>query len=181
MGARRGLGACVDATRVGLLGDCAGATLAAAVALTAGPERRADALAMLYPLSAPPALPAAQFASGYLLRLDDVRHLWREYIPRPASRTDIAAAPLTAPAALARLLPPTLVITAEADVSREAAETFAARMRGAGAPVTCARYLGAVHDFAVLDALRRTSPARAAISQAAGFLRDALAPTSETP
>ena len=48
------------------------------------------------------------------------------------------------------------MITAEADVTRDPAEEFCARMRGAGAPVTCVRYLGAVHDFAVLDALSRT-------------------------
>jgi hypothetical protein len=43
-----------------------------------------------------------------------------------------------------------------------------------GAPVTAVRYLGTIHDFAVLDALRDSPTARAATSQATSFLNAAL-------
>lgn len=41
--------------------------------------------------------------------------------------------------------------------------------------MTAVRYQGAIHDFVMLNALRATNAAEAAITQAAAFLRDALA------
>jgi hypothetical protein len=40
--------------------------------------------------------------------------------------------------------------------------------------VTAARYQGIIHDFVMLNALRGTHAATAAIAQAIAFLRDAL-------
>jgi acetyl esterase len=167
-----GLGPEVRADRVGMLGDCAGATLAAAVTLTGPDDARPAAVALLYPLGMPEPRSdsRARFAEGYLLRDDDLTHLWHEYVPRPSTRHRPAADPLgSAPVEPGRL-PPTLVVTAEADPARDPAERFAARWRAAGAPVTCVRYLGVVHDFAVLDALRDTAPARAVVEQVGAFL-----------
>ncbi len=41
-------------------------------------------------------------------------------------------------------------------------------------PVTAVRYQGIIHDFVMLNALRGTHAATAAIAQASQFLRDAL-------
>ena len=42
-------------------------------------------------------------------------------------------------------------------------------------PVTAVRYLGIIHDFVMLNALRETKAAEAAITQAIGALRKSLA------
>ena len=41
-------------------------------------------------------------------------------------------------------------------------------------PVTTVRYDGTIHDFMLLNPLSETKAARAAIAQAAAFLRDAF-------
>ncbi|MFH8798677.1 alpha/beta hydrolase fold domain-containing protein, partial [Streptomyces sp. NPDC017936] len=71
-------------------------------------------------------------------------------------------------------LPPALVVTAEADVLRDEGEAYAGKLREAGVPVTAVRYQGVIHDFVMLDALRETHAAEAAIHQAVGVLRTAL-------
>jgi acetyl esterase/lipase len=45
-----------------------------------------------------------------------------------------------------------------------------AALRAAGIDVTATRYEGVIHDFVMLNALRETNGAGAAINQAIGFL-----------
>ncbi|GAA2529376.1 alpha/beta hydrolase [Winogradskya humida] len=175
-----GLPATGDLTRIALVGDCAGATMALAVALTdrdavahGHPPLRTQVL--LYPLGRPlPDDPSAtEFATGAALRLADVQRLWQEYSPR----ADPAADPLAATDLHG--LPPALLITAEADVTRDRAERFGARLRASGVAVTAVRYLGTVHDFAVLDALRWTPAATAVLGQMIDHLSTAFAPAPQ--
>ncbi|GAA2695422.1 esterase [Actinoplanes palleronii] len=165
-----------DPHRIALLGDCAGATLALSLALLDRPTPLV-AQVLLYPIArpAPGDRSASDFATGAALRLADVRRLCHEYAPRGEALAD----PIGTPDPTG--LPPTLLITAEADVTRDRSEDFGNRLRTAGVPVTVTRYLGAVHDFAVLDALRWTSPARTAITQITDYLRTAFTtPPEET-
>jgi acetyl esterase/lipase len=67
-----------------------------------------------------------------------------------------------------------LVITAEADVLRDEGEACADKLRAAGVPVTAVRYQGIVHDFVMLNDLRGTHAADAAVNQAVATLRPAL-------
>ncbi|MEU3341640.1 alpha/beta hydrolase fold domain-containing protein, partial [Streptomyces sp. NPDC006668] len=71
-------------------------------------------------------------------------------------------------------LPPALVITGEADVLRDEGEAYANKLREAGVAVTAVRYQGVIHDFVMLNALRETHAAEAAINQAVATLRTAL-------
>lgn len=71
-------------------------------------------------------------------------------------------------------LPPTLIITAEADPVRDEGEALAALLRQADVPTTSVRYGGAVHDFVALDALAETESAKAALRQATSLLALAL-------
>ncbi len=68
-----------------------------------------------------------------------------------------------------------LVITAEADVLRDEGEAYAHRLLAAEVPVTAVRYLGAIHDFVLLNPIAQSLPTRAAIAQATAALRAAFA------
>ena len=91
-------------------------------------------------------------------------------------RAEITASPLRATTGQLTGLPPALVITAEADVLRDEGEAYATRLRSAGVPVVATRYQGVIHDFVMLNALRSTHAAQAAIEQATSPLRTAFAP-----
>lgn len=66
------------------------------------------------------------------------------------------------------------MITGEADVLRDEGEAYANKLRQAGVAVTAVRYQGIIHDFVMLNALRETNAAQAAIDQAIGALGSAL-------
>ena len=68
-----------------------------------------------------------------------------------------------------------MVITAEADVLRDEGEAYSRKLREAGVDVSSTRYEGIIHDFVMLNALRDTNAAQAAVEQATSYLRDALA------
>ncbi|MEU9280501.1 alpha/beta hydrolase [Streptomyces sp. NPDC048342] len=168
----------LDPGRLAVGGDCAGATLAAAVTMLAkarhGPRIRAQLL--YYPLTdARCDSPSQrQFATGYLLTRRALRAYWERYVADPARRGEPTAAPLRArPAELAGL-PPALVVTAEADVARDEGEQYARRLSEAGVEVLSARFLGTIHDFVALHALADSAPTRAALLTGCAFLRARL-------
>jgi acetyl esterase/lipase len=103
---------------------------------------------------------------------------WDQYTTDPAQRAEITASPLRATLDELAGLPPALVITGEADVLRDEGEAYASKLRAAGVPVTAVRYAGIIHDFVMLNALRDTHAANAAITQAITTLRAALHPTT---
>ncbi|GAB2712018.1 alpha/beta hydrolase [Kitasatospora kifunensis] len=169
----------LDGRRLAVAGDCAGATMATGLTMMAkrrgGP--RIGAQLLYYPLTDPyhEAPSRRQFASGYLLTRDALEWYWQQYLDGEQDLTEPTAAPLRATLTDLAGLPPTTVISAEADVVRDEAEQYARLLRQAGVAVTAVRYLGTVHDFASLNPLRDSPPTKAAIRQGAGFLKDSLA------
>jgi acetyl esterase/lipase len=115
-----------------------------------------------------------QFAEGYFLRRDAMQWFWDQYTTDEAERNVITASPLRASVDQLAGLPQALVITAEADVLRDEGEAYARKLREAGVAVTAVRYQGIIHDFVMLNALRGTQAAEAAIKQAIDFLDEAL-------
>jgi acetyl esterase len=119
-----------------------------------------------------------QFAEGYFLRRDAMQWFWDQYAQDDAQREEITASPLRASVGELAGLPPALVINGEADVLRDEGEAYANKLREAGVPVTAIRYQGIIHDFVMLNALRETHAADAAIKQAIAFLSEALGTAS---
>ncbi|WP_435216534.1 alpha/beta hydrolase [Streptomyces sp. bgisy034] len=175
---REGADSGLDAGRIAVAGDSVGGNMTAALTLMA--KERGDVplvqQVLFYPVTDASFDTASyrQFAEGYFLRRDAMQWFWDQYTTEEAERAQITASPLRAGVERLRGLPPALVITAEADVLRDEGEAYAAKLREAGVPVTAVRYQGVIHDFVMLNALRETRGAEAAIGQAVSVLRGAF-------
>jgi acetyl esterase len=174
----RGTANKLDAARFAVAGDSVGGNMTAALTLMAKPRGgpRFAAQVLFYPVTDAGFDTASyrQFAEGYFLRRDAMQWFWNQYTSDEGQRNEITASPLRASVEQLTGLPPALVITAEADVLRDEGEAYAAKLRAAGVPATAVRYQGIIHDFVMLNALRGTCAAEAAIKQAISFLTEAL-------
>jgi acetyl esterase/lipase len=174
-----GASADLDASRLAVAGDSVGGNMAAALTIMA--KERGD-VPLVQQVLFYPVTDAAfdtgsyrQFATGYFLRRDAMQWFWDQYTTDEKQRAAITASPLRATTEQLTGLPPALVITGEADVLRDEGEAYANKLRQAGVPVIATRYQGIIHDFVMLNALRDTHAAGAAIAQAVAVLRTALA------
>jgi acetyl esterase len=168
----------IDVTRMAVGGDQMGGTLAIGVAMLAA-ER--GGVEFQHQLLFYPSTDAGfdtdsyrLFATGYALRAQGYRDFWDQYCPDLDARKQPVASPLRADLETLAQLPPALVITAEADCLRDEGEAYAAALRHAGVPAMSVRYSGITNGFMMLDAMRGTMAASAAINQAASVLREAL-------
>jgi len=148
-----GLG--IDARLIGVCGDSAGATLAAAVAQTLTAER-GPPLALQFLLC--PILDYADetpsrvaFGSGYLLDRETLQHDLRHYVGERADADDPRISPLRAQ----RLegLPTACIHTAECDPLRDEGAAYADRLERAGVRVNYRCHPGMIHLFYGLQAL----------------------------
>ncbi|MEU4671782.1 alpha/beta hydrolase [Amycolatopsis sp. NPDC023774] len=173
-GAEKGL----DTSRVAIAGDSVGGNMTAALTIMA--KQRGDVRflqqVLFYPVTDANFDTESYrlFATGYFLQSDAMKWFWDQYTTDEAQRAEITASPLRASLDDLAGLPPALVITGEADVLRDEGEAYAAKLRQAGVAVTAARYGGAIHDFVMVNALRETGAADAAIKQAISVLRAAF-------
>lgn len=169
----------LDASRLAIAGDSVGGNMAAAVTLLA--KERGDVTfsqqVLFYPVTDASFDTASyhEFAEGYFLQREGMKWFWDQYTKDEAQRNEITASPLRASLEQLRGLPTALVITGEADVLRDEGEAYAAKLREAGVAVTAVRFGGIIHDFVMVDALRETHAAEAAINLAITTLRNALA------
>jgi acetyl esterase/lipase len=173
-GAEKGL----DATRIAIAGDSVGGNMAAALTLMA--KERGD-ISFLQQVLFYPVTDASfdtesyhEFAEGYFLAREGMKWFWDQYTTDEAQRAEITASPLRASSEQLAGLPPALVITGQADVLRDEGEAYAAKLRQAGVAVTAVRYQAVIHDFVMVNALRETHAAEAAITQAITVLRRAF-------
>ncbi|MFG2757937.1 alpha/beta hydrolase [Streptomyces wuyuanensis] len=175
---RHGSGHGLDPGRLAVAGDSAGGNLAAALTFLA--RERGDVFfvhqSMYYPVTdaGMDTESYRRFGSGYFLTAKAMEWFWDAYVPDPARRSGVTVSPLRASRDELAGLPPAFVLAGEADVLRDEGEAYAAGLRAAGVPVTTVRYCGITHDFMMLDPLRETHAARAAVAQAAAVLRSAL-------
>ena len=176
--AAQGADSDLDGSRIAVVGDSVGGNMTAAITLMAkersGPKLAAQVL--FYPVTDASFDTDSyhQFAEGYFLRRDAMQWFWDQYTTDENQRNEITASPLRAAANDLAGLPNALVITGEADVLRDEGEAYGRKLREAGVDVTATRYEGIIHDFVMLNALRGTNAASAAIAQAIAYLRNAL-------
>ncbi|WP_280452594.1 alpha/beta hydrolase [Nocardia cyriacigeorgica] len=173
-GAEKGL----DATRFAVTGDSVGGNMSAVFTLMAK-DRGDISIAqqvLLYPVTNADFDTGSyhQFAEHYFLAREGMKWFWDQYTENEAQREEIYACPLRASVEQPSGLPPALVITAEADVLRDEGEAYAAKLRQAGVPVTQVRFGGIIHDFMMINSMRSTHAATAAIKLAQDTLRSAL-------
>jgi acetyl esterase/lipase len=175
---REGAAHGLDASRMAIAGDSVGGCMTAAIALMA--QERGDVRfqhqSMYYPVTdaGMDTGSYAQFAEGYHLTAKAMAWFWDAYAPDVERRAEPLASPLQATDEQLRGLPPALLLVDECDVLRDEGEAYASRLRAAGVAVTTVRYDGIIHDFMMLNALRGTNAADAAITQATTYLRRAL-------
>jgi len=173
-----GAGKGLDAGRIAVAGDSVGGNMAAALTLMAKSRGGVPLVhqVLFYPVTDASFDTSSyhQFATGYFLRRDGMQWFWDQYTTDESERAQTTASPLRATVDQLADLPPALVITGEADVLRDEGEAYANKLRQAGVPVTAVRFQGIIHDFVMLNALRPTQAAQAAIALAVQTLRDAL-------
>jgi acetyl esterase/lipase len=176
--AREGSSNGMDPSRIAVAGESVGGDMTAALTLMA--KERGDVqfvhAGIYYPVTDAAMDTASydEFADGPWLTRKAMEWFWDAYVADPAQRMEITASPNQATIEQLKGLPPTLVLVDEADVLRDEGEAYAAKLRAAGVPVTAVRYQCIIHDFVMLNALRETHAAEAAINQAVATLRAAL-------
>ena len=173
-GASEGL----DAARIAIAGDSVGGNMTAALTILA--KQRGDVTfvhqSMYYPVTdaGQDTDSYREFADGPYLPAKSMAWFWDAYLPDIAKRSEITASPLRATLDDLTGLPEAFLIVDENDVLRDEGEAYARKLTAAGVRTTSARYNGTLHDFMMLNPVRGTAAATAAIEQAIHVLRKAL-------
>ncbi|MGV0815566.1 alpha/beta hydrolase [Mycolicibacterium boenickei] len=160
----------LDANRLAVVGDSAGGSLAAAVALAArdhnGP--RICAQVLLYPgLDRDMGAPSiTSMPDAPLLRHEDIVYM-HELVDRGGAPRDSYQVP--AYATDLRGLPAAIVVTGECDPIRDWGERYAVRLRDAGVQTTLTRYPGMYHGFLMRS--DTTARGRLALAEIGALLR----------
>jgi acetyl esterase/lipase len=168
----------LDPSRLAVAGDSVGGNMTAALTIMA--KRRGDVTfvhqSLYYPVTdaAQDTASYQEFAEGTHLTAKGMAWFWDAYTTDPAQRAEITASPLRASLEELAGLPPAFVAVDENDVLRDEGEAYARRLTQAGVPTTSVRYNGTLHDFMMLNPVRGTRAATAAIEQAVRVLRGAL-------
>jgi len=168
----------LDASRLAVAGDSVGGNLTAALTLLA--KQRGDVTfvhqSLYYPVTdaAQDTDSYREFKDGPHLTARAMAWFWDSYLPDHDRRGEITASPLRATLDDLTGLPPAFVVVDENDVLRDEGEAYARRLLQAGVPTTSLRYNGTIHDFMMLNPLRPTRAATAAVEQAIHVLRTAL-------
>ena len=163
----------VDAARMGVCGDSAGANLAAVLPMVLRDRgaRQVDLQALFYPVTDASLASAsyAEFADGggYVTR-SQMAWFWEQYLDG-ADPDDPYASPVRGDV---NGLPAALVMVAECDPLRDEGVAYAARLAAGGIDVDMVRCDGLYHGFLGLVGL--LDEARAACDQACEWIRRTL-------
>jgi acetyl esterase len=167
----------IDARRLIVAGDSAGANMATVVATKArGAQRPAIALQVLvYPVTdftSADTTSHREFGEDHFLTRALMEWFGEFYLPRAEDKANPDVSPLLQ--SDLKGLPPALVMTAECDPLRDEGEAYAKRMQDQGVTVTLTRYAGMIHPF--LHFLSVTPGAQKAVDEIAAAIK-AVRPT----
>ncbi|MCV7175682.1 alpha/beta hydrolase [Mycolicibacterium sphagni] len=161
----------LDVGRLAVVGDSAGGSLAAAVALAArdraGPHICAQVL--LYPgLDRDMGAPSiTSMPDAPMLRHDDIVYMHEVVDGEAGSPQDAYQIPAYATDVSG--LPPAVIVTGECDPIRDWGERYARRLAGSGVQTTLTRYPGVYHGFLMRS--DTTARGRLAIAEIGALLR----------
>jgi acetyl esterase/lipase len=165
----------IDPTRLGICGDSAGATLAAA---TCQAVARAGSPQLALQLLICPILDYSrftdsrrEFAGGYLVEQATLDHDLKHYLPAGTDPADPRISPSRA--AVLSGVPPTIIHTAEFDPMRDEALDYFKRLTHTRSAVSYTCHAGMIHLFYGLGAV--IPYARTAFEQMGAQIRAALA------
>ncbi|GII58561.1 esterase [Planotetraspora thailandica] len=175
---RHGASEGLDSSRLAVAGDSVGGNMTAALAILA--KQRGD-VSFVHQSLYYPVTDAGQdtdsyreFADGPHLTAKAMAWFWDAYLPEKDKRGEITVSPLRATVEELAGLPETFLIVDENDVLRDEGEAYGRKLIEAGVRTTTVRYDGTLHDFMMLNPVRGTAAATAAIEQAIHVLRKAL-------
>ena len=138
----------IDAKKIGVAGDSAGATLASAAALKARDNNISLAFqALIYPCNGRDFTTESylNLATGYGLSTQAMKWFWAQYLQGDQYDQNPYAVPMSATGFAG--LPPAIVITAEYDPLRSDGENYAVLLQRDGVPVTYNQFDGMIHGF----------------------------------
>jgi acetyl esterase len=164
----------VDADRLAVAGDSAGANLAAVAACMDVVTLRYQVL--LYPVTDARCATASheRFGEGRLLTNAAMRWFTEQYLAGDqGSPEDPRVSPLLSPLTALASSPPTLVITAGEDPLLDEGEAYAHRLLEAGVATSLVRFDGMIHGFISLGAM--LDDTRRAVGMISATLAEALA------
>lgn len=163
----------LDAARVLIGGDSAGANLSVATCLLQRQRGRPLPAAMLlnYGAFAPERTPSyARFGAGdYSLEADEMDAFWASYIDGPDQLSDPLVAPLHADLTG---LPSAFLTIAECDILADCNHAFANKLEEAGVPTRAVTYQGATHSF--LEAVSIAPIAGRALDDQAAWIHEII-------
>lgn len=138
----------IDATRIGVAGDSAGAALASAVALKARDKKIALSFqALIYPCNGRDFTTDSylHLATGYGLSTQAMQWFWDQYLQGDRHDQNPYAVPMTAKSF--QDLAPAIIITAEFDPLLSDGEQYAELLRRENVPVIYRQFDGMIHGF----------------------------------
>lgn len=142
----------LDTQRLVVMGDSAGASIAAALSVRARNRGRPlFGQVLVYPATdlAHTSESREQFAFGFLLNRTSLDWFTQHYVAGGVPATDPELSPLLMDDLGG--LPPTLLVTADHDPLRDDGRRYAAKLIGAGNDVAYIEWRGAVHGFMMMD------------------------------
>ncbi len=168
----------IDRNKIVLAGDSAGGNMATVLAAKTAKEQGPEICfqALFYPVTDAKMNTQSykDFENGPWLSKKAMEWFWDAYTPDKNIRNKPEISPINAEEKDLKILPPTLIITAENDILRDEGENYAKKLDNAGVKVFNIRINGTIHDFMMLNALENSQETQGAIFIAGKIIKNAL-------